>query len=79
MIDHVINLRQPYEVILAKLSSRRSCADCGFVYNYATINVGNIQMAPLLPKIDGVCDKCGSTKPFLQRVDDDPAIINKRL
>lgn len=78
-IDRVYNLRQPHHVILAKMSSRRSCADCGFGYNYANINEGGIKMDPLVPKVDGVCDKCGSTKPFVTRPDDAYETVKRRL
>ncbi|KAG5500317.1 hypothetical protein JIQ42_04654 [Leishmania sp. Namibia] len=77
-IDHVINLTQPRSVIMKKLSSRRSCPDCGFVYNLASIDEGGIRMDPLKPKVNGVCDKCGCTKPLITRKDDDIDVITKR-
>lgn len=78
-IDHVLNLTQPTNVIIAKVSSRRSCPDCGFVYNSARIDEGGITMDPLMPKVEGVCDKCGSTKPLLIRKDDELSIVRARL
>ncbi|CAD2217434.1 adenylate kinase [Angomonas deanei] len=77
-VDHVINLTQPRNVIVTKLSSRRCCADCGFVYNCAKINEGGIVMDPLMPKTEGVCDKCGSTKPLVTRKDDQLDVVEKR-
>ncbi|KAG5477646.1 hypothetical protein CUR178_05352 [Leishmania enriettii] len=77
-IDHVINLTQPRSVIMKKLSSRRSCPGCGFVYNLASIDEGGIRMDPLKPKVNGVCDKCGCTKPLITRKDDDIDVITKR-
>ncbi|KAG5502977.1 hypothetical protein JKF63_04750 [Porcisia hertigi] len=77
-IDHVINLTQPRDVIIKKLSSRRSCPDCGFVYNFASIDMGGIKMEPLKPKVDGVCDKCGCTKSLVTRKDDEIDIVTKR-
>ncbi|EPY28799.1 adenylate kinase [Strigomonas culicis] len=77
-IDHVINLTQPRSVIIAKLSSRRMCPDCGFAYNFAKINEGGIQMEPLVPKVEGVCDKCGSTKALNTRKDDELSVVMKR-
>lgn len=77
-IDHVINLTQPRNVIIKKLSSRRSCPECGFVYNLASIDEGGIKMDPLRPKVDGVCDKCGCTKPLLTRKDDEIEVVTKR-
>ncbi|KPA79778.1 putative mitochondrial adenylate kinase [Leptomonas pyrrhocoris] len=77
-IDHVINLTQPRNVIIKKMSSRRSCPDCGFVYNLAAIDEGGIKMDPLVPKVEGVCDKCGSTKPLVTRQDDELEVVTKR-
>jgi adenylate kinase len=78
-IDRVYNLRQPYNVILAKISSRRSCADCGFGYNYANIDEGGIKMEPLVPRVEGTCDKCGSTKSLITRPDDVFETVQRRL
>jgi len=78
-IDHVFNLRQPYNVIINKISSRRSCADCGFGYNFAKIDEGGIKMDPLVPKVEGVCCKCGSTKPLVTRPDDAYETVKRRL
>ncbi|KPI86651.1 putative adenylate kinase [Leptomonas seymouri] len=77
-IDHVINLTQPRNVILMKMSSRRSCPECGFVYNSASIDEGGIKMDPLMPKVEGVCDKCGSVKPLITRKDDEIGVVKKR-
>lgn len=77
-IEHVINLTQPTNVIVTKLSSRRSCADCGFTYNCAKIDEGGINMDPLMPTVEGVCDKCGSTKPLLTRKDDELSVVKAR-
>lgn len=77
-IDHVVHLTQPRNVIIKKLSSRRSCANCGFVYNLASIDEGGIKMEPLAPKVEGVCDKCGSTSPLLTRQDDQLEVVMKR-
>lgn len=78
-IDHVINLRQPFEVITEKLSQRRSCADCGKGYNFCDIDMAGIRMTPLAPKVEGVCDDCGSTKAFLCRADDEKEVVERRL
>lgn len=78
-IDHVINLSQPTNVIVTKVSSRRMCPRCGFVYNAAKIDEGGIKMDPLMPKVDGVCDKCGSTEALITRADDQLSVVKKRL
>lgn len=78
-VDAVINLRQPLGVILQKLSSRRSCQQCGMVYNYARIDADGIKMDPLVPKVEGVCDKCGSKEPLITRADDEYETVKARL
>lgn len=79
LIEYVVNFRQPYDVILEKLSSRRSCARCGMVYNYAKIDVAGIKMDPLVPKVEGKCDQCGSTEPLIIRNDDKREVVEHRL
>lgn len=78
-IDYVVNLRQPQEVIVAKLASRRVCPTCGFNYNYANIKVGAIVMEPLVPQKEKVCDKCGYEGDLHTRDDDHEHIIRSRL
>jgi adenylate kinase len=67
-IDAVINLIVPEKIIIARLSNRRTCAKCGDVYNLWT---------GILPKIQGICDKCGGR--LVQRPDERPAVVKKRL
>ena len=50
-----------------RLSVRRVCSKCGEIYNLVSRK----------PKKEGRCDKCGAT--ILQREDDKPAAIKKRL
>ena len=78
-IEHVINFRQPYQVILEKVSQRRNCPSCGMVYNYAKIDVAGIKMDPLVPKVEGKCDRCGCTDAFVTRPDDVREVVEKRL
>lgn len=66
-IDAVINLVVPEWVIIERLSSRRSCKKCGAIYNIRFLK----------PKVEGVCDKCGSE--LFQRDDDKPEAIKVRL
>jgi adenylate kinase len=66
-IDAVINLVVPEHVIVARLSSRRVCKNCGTIYNVLFLK----------PKVEGVCDKCGG--PLIQRDDDMPEVIRERL
>ena len=66
-IDVIIQLVVPDWIIIERLSSRRICRDCGQVYN----------LRFLKPKVEGVCDKCGSS--LYQRSDDNPEVIQMRL
>lgn len=69
-VDVVINLVTPKEEIIDRMLTRRVCTnqDCKATYN--------VKLHP--PKVEGICDKCGST--LKQRADDsDPEAIKKRL
>lgn len=76
-IDIVINLELPEEIIIEKTLARRVCEKCGTIYNVADINRSGIKMPPLLPKKEGICDKCGSR--IVQRTDDNEETIHDRL
>jgi adenylate kinase len=67
-LDFVVNLEVPRDVILDRLTTRRTCsnADCQEIYN--------IKSNP--PNVDGTCKKCGS--PTIQRDDEtEEAILNR--
>ncbi|HDQ60043.1 MAG TPA: nucleoside monophosphate kinase [Candidatus Woesearchaeota archaeon] len=66
-LDAVINLVVPDEVVIARLSSRRSCKECNEIYNTLFLK----------PKEEGKCDKCGGD--LYQRSDDKPEAIKHRL
>ena len=68
-LDAVINIDVPTEVILDRLTTRRTCSnpDCQEIYN--------IKSKPPTP--DGKCLKCGS--PAVQRADETVEAITKRL
>lgn len=69
-VDLVINLVTPKEEIIDRMLTRRVCTnpDCKTTYN--------VKLNP--PKVEGICDKCGSA--LKQREDDsDPEAIRKRL
>lgn len=66
-LDACINLAVPKEFIVERLSARRTCKNCGEIYN----------LMVLKPKRDGVCDKCGG--PLFQREDDKEAVIEERF
>ena len=66
-VDLVVVLEAADEVLVKRMAGRRSCGQCGSVYN--------VHFSP--PKRESVCDKCGSA--LTQRKDDDPATVRHRL
>jgi len=67
-LNFVVNLEVPRDVILDRLTTRRTCSngDCQEIYN--------IKSNP--PNPDGTCKKCGS--PTIQRDDEtEEAILNR--
>ena len=66
-IDRVVVLRAADDVLVKRLGGRRSCPDCGAVYN--------VHLNP--PEVEGRCDRCGAT--LVHRVDDQPETIRTRL
>ena len=66
-LDAVVNIDVPRDVILDRLTTRRTCSDCGEIYN--------VKSNP--PKEEGKCDKCGG--PVVQRDDETEEAISNRL
>ena len=66
-LDGAVNLNVPRDVILDRLTTRRTCEDCGEIYN--------VKSNP--PKVEGVCDKCGGN--VVQRDDETEEAISRRL
>ena len=66
-LDHVIVMDVPDNLIITRLSKRRSCKGCGQVYN--------LIFEP--PAIAGKCNNC--SKELYLREDDNPATIQQRL
>ena len=66
-IDHIIAFEGDDTVLVERLSSRRTCPDCGKIIN--------LIFSP--PKVIGQCDDCGGE--LFQRNDDKPEVIQKRL
>ena len=67
IIDRVVDINVPDEVITRRVSGRRACLDCGSTYHIETKK----------PQVDGICDRCGST--LVQRKDDLPETVQERL
>ena len=59
LIDLVVNIFIEEDVVIEKLMGRRVCSSCGDNYNVASIFRGDIEMPPLNPSVEGVCDSCG--------------------
>ncbi len=66
-LNCVLELDIPREVIIDRLSTRRTCNNCGEIYN--------VKSKP--PRVEGVCDVCGSE--IVQRDDETEAAIENRL
>jgi len=67
-IDRVVLINTSDDVVVARVSSRRSCANaqCGAVYN----------LISMPPKAAGKCDKCGGE--LVLRSDDQPETVRAR-
>lgn len=66
-INAIVNLVVDDQLILPRMTGRRSCPKCGAVYHIQSLK----------PKVDGQCDKgCGL---LVQRVDDTPEVVGNRL
>jgi len=66
-LDCAVEIDVPRDVILDRLTTRRTCESCGEIYN--------VKSNP--PKEEGKCDKCGG--PVTQREDETEAAISNRL
>ncbi len=66
-LDFAVEIDVPREVILDRLTTRRTCSSCGEIYN--------VKSNP--PKVGGVCDKCGGA--VVQRDDETEEAISNRL
>jgi len=66
-VDFVINIEVPEEILVERITGRRSCPKCGAVYH--------VKNKP--PKISNRCDLCGSE--LYQREDDKEETVRKRL
>jgi adenylate kinase len=66
-LDRVVVLDVPDESVIKRISGRRSCPECGAVFN--------VFFDP--PKQEGVCTRCGAK--LVQRADDSPETVRRRL
>ncbi len=56
-------------ILVERVVNRRTCSVCGEIYNLAT----------KAPKVNSVCDKCGSVESLKQRKDDNHDVVVNRL
>ncbi|MCU7890306.1 MAG: adenylate kinase [Candidatus Thiodiazotropha sp. (ex Ustalcina ferruginea)] len=66
-LDFAVEIDVPREVILDRLTTRRTCVDCGAIYNVKSMPT----------KVEGVCDKCSGS--VVQRDDETEQAISNRL
>jgi adenylate kinase len=66
-VDRVVVFHAEDDVLVRRLSGRRSCPECGAVYN-VHFNA---------PKAEGLCDRCGGA--LTHRADDQPDTVRNRL
>lgn len=67
-LDAVIEMQVDDAALVARITGRFTCGDCGEVYHDVTHR----------PKVDGVCDKCGGTN-MKRRADDNEDSLRQRL
>jgi len=66
-LDAAVEIDVPRDVILDRLTTRRTCESCGAIYNTKSNPT----------KVEGVCDKCGGAA--VQREDETEEAISNRL
>jgi len=66
-IERVIYLNTPADIIVRRLSGRRTCEKCGKIYHIIAIP----------PRVEGKCDECGGN--LIQREDDKEETVLNRL
>lgn len=66
-VDKVLDMEVGRDILLARLTGRRVCKDCGATFN----TVG------MPPKQEGICDVCGGE--LYQREDDTAATVENRI
>jgi len=67
-LDAVIEMEVDDGVLVDRISGRYTCSNCGAGYHDHNLK----------PKVDGVCDRCGS-KDFTRRADDNAETVRSRL
>ena len=66
-VDFVVFFTAFDEVLVKRLSGRRSCMECGAVFNTFFND----------SEVDGICDRCSGA--LIHRIDDEPDTVTRRL
>ena len=66
-VDMVLFLKVEDEVIVKRMSGRRTCPECQTTYHVVSHP----------PRVEGICDKCGAALGI--RKDDRPEVVRQRL
>ena len=67
-LDAVIQMTVDEEALVDRITGRYTCGNCGAGYHDRNLR----------PKVDGVCDRCGSSD-FKRRADDNEDTVRERL
>lgn len=67
-LDAAVEIRVDDDVLVERIAGRYTCARCGAGYHDTSLK----------PKVEGVCDKCGS-REFKRRPDDNAETLRTRL
>jgi len=67
VIDMVLSIEVPDDIIIKRLGGRRTCPECGMIYHIETKK----------PAKEGICDVCGVS--LIIRKDDEAETIKNRL
>lgn len=80
-IDAIFNINANRDIMIEKITARRTCNKCGEIYNIAnidkTIDGVHYTMPAMMSKVEGKCDKCGGD--LVQRADAKPEVVEERL
>ncbi|WP_341223555.1 adenylate kinase [Loktanella salsilacus] len=68
-LDRVIEMKVDDNALVARITARSTCGNCGEVYNDATKPIPS----------DGVCTSCGEKAEFVRRADDNEESLKTRL
>lgn len=66
-LEYVIDIEVPDEIIVDRISGRRTCPACGW----------GCHVTAFPPQVEGICDKCGAQ--LIIRDDDKPETVQNRL